>query len=54
MIDWERYTLLAQIFGGLIGIGIAWTFNWFFERRERKKLNKEFEEYKKRLREQYK
>lgn len=54
MIDWEKYTIYAQILGGILGFLIAFSISWFVERRERKKLNKEFEEYKKRLREQYK
>lgn len=54
MTNWEGYTLLAQIIGGLLGISVAWGFNWFFERKQRIKEQKELEEYKKFLEKTYK
>lgn len=48
--------LLVQIFGGLLGLFVAWLINFGFERYQNKKLEKlkiqhqiELEEYKKSL-----
>ena len=54
MIDWESYTLIAQIIGGILGIAYAYALNYWFERKDRIREKKELEEYKKFLEKTYK
>lgn len=54
MTDWTQYTTLAQILGGLLGIAYAYFLCLWFERKDKKRDQKELEEYARKLREQYK
>ena len=54
MIDWEQYTLLAQLLGAVLGIAVAWAMNWFYERNQYLNEQKEIADYAEYLKKKYK